>query len=243
MISFIVPAHNEELWIAECLLSIKATMHSVPEDFEIIVVNDASTDATSRIAEQFGASVLHVDYRKISAVRNEGARAAKGKIFFFVDADTKANVAAVEAALTALKNGAVGGGCVPSLDGPVPMWGHMIHRVAAFGGRIAKLVGGCFLFCTRDVFFDVGGFSEQLYAGEDIAFVGQLKKAGRFVVPRPTVLTSARKLEVASPWQVISLLIKIAVRGYRYESPWVMDLLYGQLAQKCKNPGNVGKRK
>ena len=241
MISFIVPAHNEELWIGQCLASIAATMKCISEQYEVIVVDDASTDSTSQIAARFDVRVIRVDYRRISAVRNEGVRASNGEILFFVDADTKANVPAVTGALAALRSGAAGGGCVPDLDGPVPLWGHLIHRVAVLGGRMVRLVGGCFLFCTRDAYRETGGFPESMRAGEDIAFVQALKKVGRFVVLGSAVVTSARKLEIAGPWQVISLLMTIAVRGHRYENPWVIDILYGQRAQKCRNAGNVAK--
>ena len=239
MISFIIPAHNEDLWLGQCLASIAETMKGISEQHEVIVVDDASTDATSQIAARFDVRIVRVDYRKISAVRNAGVRASVGELLFFVDADTKANAPAVKDALRALRSGAVGGGCVPDLDGPVPFWGRLIHRVAVLGGRIVHLVGGCFLFCTRDAFQSTGGFSEDLRAGEDIAFVRELKKIGQFVVLQPAVVTSARKLEIAGPWQVVRLLLTIAVRGHRYENPWVIDILYGQRAQKCRNPGNV----
>ena len=90
MTSFIVPAHNEELWIGSCLNSIHTAMETIAEPYEVIVVDDASTDSTLEIARQ-SARVISVDHRKISAVRNEGARAASGETLFFVDADTKAN--------------------------------------------------------------------------------------------------------------------------------------------------------
>lgn len=241
VISFIIPAHNEELWIGQCLKCIIDAMKSVSDAYEIIVVDDSSTDATARIASGSGATVIHVDFRLISAVRNEGVRSSKGDILFFVDADTKANPSVITAALAALRSGAAAGGCVPELDGLVPLWGHVIHRIAVLGGRLTNLVGGCFLFCSRNVFEKVGGFSEQLRAGEDIAFVREIKKVGRFVVLKPPIVTSARKLEVAGPLQVIRLLFTIAIRGHNYESPWVIDLLYGKLAQQCRNPGNVGK--
>jgi hypothetical protein len=37
----------------------------------------------------------------------------------------------------------------------------------------------------------------------------------------------------------LSLLMTIAVRGHRYENPWVIDILYGDRAQKCRNRGNL----
>lgn len=238
MISFIIPAHNEERWIGSCLASIRAAMGTLAERYEVIVVDDASTDSTPVIARQMEAGILRVEHRKISAVRNAGARTARGEVFFFVDADTQVNGRAVGAALAALRAGAAGGGCVPDLDGSIPLWGRIVHRLACVAGRCVRWVGGCCLFCTRDAYAATGGFSEDLYAGEDLAFVQALKRVGRFVVPGPTVMTSARKLQVARSWEVIGLLLRIAVRGPRYDNPWVRDLLYGRRARDSrKAPG------
>src|SRR5262249_18968725 len=96
--------------------------------------------------------------------------------------------------------------------------------------------GGCFVFCTRDAYNAIGGFSEELHAGEDIAFCQALKRIGRFVVPRPTVLSSARRLEVVGPWEVISLVFTIGIRGARYDSEWIPDILYGDRAEACRKP-------
>src|SRR5215471_3269776 len=144
MLSFIVPAHNEELWIGKCLASIRATMEKVGEPYEVIVVDDASTDSTHPIADQMGVRTVRVEHRKISAVRNAGAREASGEWFFFVDADTQVNEPAVRAALAAMRLGAAGGGCIPDLEGPIPLWGRIIHFMACRMGRLIRLVGGCF---------------------------------------------------------------------------------------------------
>lgn len=238
MISFVIPAHNEELWIEQCLRSIHSAMRQVDIEYEVIVVNDASTDRTTTLAVDW-ATVIDVNFRKISAVRNAGARVATGNHLFFIDADTTASAGAIRVALEAMHKGAVGGGCVPTLSGPVPWWGHPILRIAVFAGRTFRIVGGCFLFCTHDAFQQVGGFSECLYAGEDIAFVTSLKKLGRFVVPKESVATSSRKLSVAGPFEVISLLVRIAIVGQRYQNPWVIDLLYGQRASRSRKPDQV----
>ncbi len=234
MISFIVPAYDEERWIGRCVDSIRTSMEKLAEPYEVIVVDDASTDATPRIAEQMGARVIRVEHRKIAAVRNAGARAAFGEIFFFVDADTQANEEAVAAALAALRSGASGGGCVIQFDGPEPLWARIVLSFAVKVARLIRWAGGCFHFCTREAYAATGGFSEKLYAGEDIAFCQALKKVGRFVVPKPTVRTSGRKLEVVSPWEVLGLMLTIAFRGPRYENKMVLDILYGKRAQHCK---------
>ena len=239
MISFIVPAHDEELWIGKCLSSIHATMEQLVEPYEVIVVDDASTDSTQQIAQRMGARTLRVEHRKISAVRNAGARAACGELLFFVDADTQVNARAVSAALAVLRGGAVGGGCVFDFDGPTPLWGRIILFFAVLAARLIRWVGGCFLFCTREAYSATGGFSESLYAGEDIAFVQALKKVGRFVVLKPKVISSGRKLNVVKPWEVLGLMLRIAIRGSRYESAWVLDILYGRRAQDSKRPGKA----
>src|SRR5882724_1684286 len=234
MISFIVPAHNEELWIGKCLDSIRTTMEKLAEPYEVIVVDDASTDSTPRIAEQLGARTLRVEHHKISAVRNAGAGAACGEVFFFVDADTQINERAVSASLAALRSGAAGGGCVIDLDGPTPLWARIILFFAVLAARLLRWACGCFLFCTREAYVATGGFSESMYAGEDLAFVQALKKVGRFVVLKPKVVTSGRKLEVVGPWDVIKLVLTIALRGPHYESKWVLDILYGRRAQDSR---------
>jgi len=241
MISYIVPAHNEEVWIGKCLASIRTTMEELAEPYEVIVVDDASTDATPRIAEQMGARTIRVGHRKISAVRNSGACAASGEMFIFVDADTQVNQPAVSAALSILRSGAAGGACVFEFDGVIPLWGRIIHRFGVTLGRLLRLGGGCFLFCTREAYTAAGGFSESLYAGEDMAFIQALKKVGRFVVPKPAVVTSGRKLSVVGPWEVIMLLGRIALRGPRYENEKTLDFMYGRRAHECRKPAQTGK--
>jgi glycosyltransferase involved in cell wall biosynthesis len=241
MISFIIPAHNEELWIGKCLDSIRTAMATLAEPYEVIVVDDASTDATPRIAEQMGARTIRVEHRKISAVRNSGAHAACGEVFIFVDADTQVNQEAVRAALSVLRSGAAGGACVFEFDGEIPQWGRILHRFGVTMGRLLRLAGGCFLFCTRQAYVATGGFSQDLRAGEDLAFVLALKKVGRFVVPKPTVVTSGRKLSVVGPWEAIMLLVRIALRGPRYENGKTLDFMYGRRAQECRKPAQTGK--
>ena len=89
MLSFIVPAYNEELELPSTLSAIHAAAAANSEPYEIIVVNDGSTDATAAVAATAGARVVTIHRRQIAAARNAGAREARGDILFFVDADTR----------------------------------------------------------------------------------------------------------------------------------------------------------
>src|SRR5437879_12957383 len=128
MISFIVPAYNEETELPSTLGAIRAATSGLSQPVEIIVVDDASTDATPEIAEQAGARVVSIHRRQIGAARNAGARAAQGEYLFIVDADTRINKAHVTEGIAAVEAGYAGGSARVAMDGFVPMWGRVLWR-------------------------------------------------------------------------------------------------------------------
>lgn len=199
MISFIVPAHNEEAWIGRCVSAIRSGVESLDEPHEIIVVDDTSTDATASIARQHGAQVIRVEHRQIAATRNAGARQSCGDILFFVDADTLVNAPAIQSALRGLRTGAAGGGCVPRFEGWLPWWFRLFESLIGPAVRLVNfLPSGACLFCTRNAYEKAGGFNEKYYAAEEVAFVANLKRQGRFIIPAETVVTSGRKVRAHS---------------------------------------------
>jgi glycosyltransferase involved in cell wall biosynthesis len=213
VISFIIPAHNEEALIGRTLASIHASARALGEPYEVIVVNDASTDRTGDIARQSGARVIGVAHRQIAATRNSGARAAAGDRLVFVDADTVVNPRVVKAAMRALNHGAAGGGCLVHFDGELPAYAVVMELVLRVFSPMIGLVGGCFLFCTRAAYLAAGGFDEGMYAGEEVAFAGRLKWQGRFVVLRETVNSSGRKLRAHSALGMLRVVLRLARGG------------------------------
>jgi len=216
MISFIVPAHNEEAWVGRCVSAIRNGAESLGEPHEIIVVDDASTDATASIARQQGAQVVRVEHRQIAATRNTGAQQAHGDILFFVDADTLINAPAIQSALRGIRADAVGGGCVPRFEGWLPWWFRLVEPLIKPAIRLAHfLPSGACLFCTRSAFQAAGGFNEDYYAAEDALFVAALKRQGRFVILAETVVTSGRKARAHSFWSIARLTTRLAMCGPR----------------------------
>src|SRR5215471_389721 len=190
MISFIVPAHNEEFELSPTLAAIQAASSNNAQPYEIVVVDDASTDATPEIAAQAGAKIVRINRRQIAAARNAGARAAQGEYLFFVDADTRVNRAHVTEAIAAMDAGYAGGSARVAMDGFVPIWGRMLLRGFSSLYFGLNLGAGAFLFTTRRNFDIVGGFDEQYFAGEEVFFTLELKKLGGFKILREPVITS-----------------------------------------------------
>ena len=213
MLSFIVPAYNEEKYLGETLACIHAAARELSLDYEIVVADDASTDATARLAQEAGARVVPVSNRQISKTRNAGARAASGDRFVFVDADTQVNPGVLRAAIAALDAGDAGGGATVRFPDSAPRWVHVVGRWVVGLMSLVDWAAGCFIFCTRSAFEATGGFDERHFAGEEIMFSIAIKKQGRFRVLCESVETSARKAVGRSPWEMLRLMLSILVRG------------------------------
>ncbi len=212
-LSFVVPAHNEEHELPDTLRAIRRAADAAKEAYELIVVDDASTDATAEIAEQFGARIVQVSRRQIAAARNAGARVARGEILFFVDADTRINPALVTTGLQALADGYSGGSAKLAVDSHLPFWARLFIRSFCAIYFAAGLGVGAFLFMRRESFDAVGGFDEQYFAGEEVYLTLALKKLGRFKILQEPIITSARKVRMHSPRFVLAQSFSILVGG------------------------------
>jgi glycosyltransferase involved in cell wall biosynthesis len=238
MFSFIIPAHNEEKLLPRTLTSIHKSAKAINLDYEIIVADDASTDATPEIAKQHGAELVRVDHRQISKTRNSGAAAATGDVFVFVDADTMINSTLLESLRTNIINGAVGGGTRVRFDGKLPLYGKLLlHPLEFLYQRVAGYAYGCFVFCTRAAFESVGGFDKTLFAGEEIAISVALRRQGNFILLRQPVITSGRKLRTYSFWECLKMLLSFILGGGQrtLKNRDRLDLWYGPRREdKCK---------
>ena len=229
MISFIVPAYNEESLLGATLDALHAAGRAVGELYELVVVDDASTDQTALVAQRHGALLVSVAHRQIAATRNSGAREASGELLIFVDADTIVNEAVVRSAVQALRDGAAGGGAGVQFDGAVPMYARLLMPVLVRLFRATRMAAGCFLFCTRSAFVAVGGFDETFYGAEELVMSRALKRIGKFVVLPHTVTTSGRKLRTHSARELLMVMARLALRGPKaVKQREGMDLWYAE---------------
>ena len=207
MISFIVPAHNEQACLRGTLRAIHDSARAAGCPYEIIVVDDASTDSTATIAREHGAVVIPVNHRQIAATRNSGGRAAQGERLFFVDADTTINPQVVASALRCMDKGAGGGGAPARFDNVAPLYGRLTLWWLGLLMRLPGISGGAFMFCTRKAFRATGGFDERLFGAEDVAMSWALRREGRFVVLWRYVLTSGRRARGIGGLRMLAVLI------------------------------------
>lgn len=213
--SIIVPAYNEESQLPQTLPAIQRAMAGVESKGELIVVDNNSSDATAQVAEELGVKVVFEPVNMIGKARNAGAKAATSPLLIFIDADTKPSAEMLNAALDELaKPDCVGGGAQVALD-PPPNW--LTCRLAGMWNIMSSLLGypaGCFFFCRRDAFDEVEGFSEAIYASEEIWLARGLKRWGRSKKMKMRILpvkvqTSSRKMD--NPPRMFGMLLLMFV--------------------------------
>jgi cellulose synthase/poly-beta-1,6-N-acetylglucosamine synthase-like glycosyltransferase len=184
-ISVIVPVKNGLPWLHQQLQALLSQRCSSP--WEIVVVDNASTDGTSRVVQGYACKdprLRLVDASSVTgpaATRNLGARAARGDILAFCDADDVVHPGWVESWQCALADADVAAGTMdswslngltppcPAVPRPPPQGRQFRFLDAAGSGNMA--VG-------RDVFGAVGGFDEELLVGEDTDLSWRLQLAG-----------------------------------------------------------------
>ena len=224
-LSVIVPVFNGRLQLPRCL---EALSRSTFEDFEVIVVDDCSTDNTRDIVERWGARYLRTP-RQIGpgGARNMGVRHARGLVMVFIDADVVVPPDALSLISDDFGLDAELAAVFGSYD-DAPAWSdflsqyknlmhHYVHQTA--NERAATFWAGCGAV-RRDVFLEFGGFDHEKYSKpsiEDIEFGFRLSQAGRRILLdkrvqvkhlkkwTPSVLWRADVFGRAVPWTELIL--------------------------------------
>ncbi|HUA19831.1 MAG TPA: glycosyltransferase family 2 protein [Bryobacteraceae bacterium] len=187
-ISVVIPAYNAGSCLDQCLDAL-ARQDLAPR--EIIVVDDGSTDGSMARAAERGVTILKTSGRRGPAeARNAGARAAHGRIVFFLDADVCAHEDAIARVAAAFADGAVDAVIGSYDDDPSSrdflsqyknLMHHFVHQTAR--SEASTFWSGCGAV-RREVFLEFSGFDESYKrpAIEDIELGYRLRKAGRRIL-------------------------------------------------------------
>ena len=182
-VSFVVPAYNEAGFIEDCLRSIRRHMDPLDIHYELIVVDNGSTDETPNIARSLGAEVLEIERTSVSGARNCGAGASEGTWIAFIDADV---VLTPEWATTLWQ-------LLEADHQELLVTGHqyVVRDDSSwiedtwFRHLVDRYLNGGNIVITRAAVERVGGFDPSLKTGEDYDFCGRLIEAGVTYAPDP----------------------------------------------------------
>ncbi|TDR79928.1 glycosyltransferase family 2 protein [Paludibacterium purpuratum] len=206
-LSLIIPAYNEEGYLADCLRHVLAEVarQSARGPFEVIVINNASTDRTAEIAAGFPAVRVVTEQKKgLTHARQRGLAEARGEILAYIDADTRMAHGWLGRVLD-LYQARPDAVCV---SGP-----YTYYDLAKFKSALVRLywlmlakptylftqymaVGGNFA-ARRDALERIGGFDTNIaFYGEDTNIARRLAEVGKVLFDLGLVMpTSARRLD------------------------------------------------
>lgn len=181
-VTVILPAHNEETHIAQSLSSLIDQDYGL-ENYEIIVIDNNSSDNTAKIVRSFEqVRYLFKEHGPVGAVRNYGAQNAKGDFLAFVDSDCVAprNWISIGSELLLKEPDTAFGGKYE-----VPQDGTWIEKYWLLGSKKLKntegdLLGGT-IFISKNLFNSVMGFNTQISSGEDTKLSKDLRQNGNKV--------------------------------------------------------------
>jgi glycosyltransferase involved in cell wall biosynthesis len=227
-LSIIIPAFNEEKLLPETLRRIHAAMEPLSGECELIVVDNESIDKTREIADSFGASVVSESIKNIGAIRNTGAKHAKGEILVFFDADTFIPDNLLTVIDEKMSDPKCFGGAVDVDYGQFERpWLRFMKRAWKFWGPVFNMKQGAAQFFRRDVFEAIGGYDERIYLGEDIDIYWRLtkyaKKNGGILsfIEDPKVITSTRRFDKMSLWDTMVLTHPVFIfLNWKRSKPW-----------------------
>ncbi|MEM1245154.1 MAG: glycosyltransferase family A protein [Acidobacteriota bacterium] len=207
-VSIVVPARNEVSWIDETLRSIDAAAGVAWSEgvrCEIVVVDNASSDGTPRLAEALELStplsVIPLDRLGAARARNAGAARGSGSLLIFVDADTRLSPEALVESVRHAGAGKAAGICrLGTFDGGLRarLWWGFWNAVRRLPLPRAKAMPA-FMFCTRDAFDRYGPFDESVAIGEEWPILAGVYAAepDRFVYDaRVLARSSSRRMQL-----------------------------------------------
>ncbi|MDD5133064.1 MAG: glycosyltransferase family 2 protein [Candidatus Nanoarchaeia archaeon] len=200
-LSIIIPAYNEEKLIGRCIQSILDA--DIPVDYEIIVINNNSTDKTKQVAKKFKKVKVIDEYKKgVTKARQTGYKISKGEIMCFFDADSIITKNWFKTALNMYeKDKKIVGVSGPYEYEDVSWFENLIYRdcmVFIFNLPFSKgfLLGGNFSI-RKSVLKKMGGFNTKMeFYGEDTNTTKRVVKYGKIKFSKKlTIKSSARRLK------------------------------------------------
>lgn len=190
-VSVIIPCFNEFLTISDTVKSIRYEIEKTSLSYEIIVVDNGSTDGSDASAIKNGAFVLFSDATTVAAVRNDGVRNSTGKVLVFLDADVVVTlgwgVYFVEAYNKIMNENRF-------ITGSHPCVPRNINRLLyAWYSGISKDIrnthlGTGHMIVSKIVFDELCGFDEFLMSGEDFDFCNRAKGINVDIISEPRMV-------------------------------------------------------
>jgi len=186
-ISIIIPALNEEKNIDKCLASLMA-LKKGGMPYEIIVVDNGSTDKTVDIIKSYPVKLIIKRNINVGALRNLGVMDSKGEIIAFVDADCTVSEEWLINAMRVMKReGAVLVGSFHRIPPDAGWFARTSEIISKNKIGFVNYIPSGNMIVKKEIFLSIGGFNEQLETNEDVDLCHRIKNAGYKIFSDPSI--------------------------------------------------------
>jgi len=219
-VSIVVITLNEEKRIGRLMEDLSKQTH---KDFEVIVVDSNSEDATREVVAAYDASlpeltVHKMETRGVSLGRNTGAELAKYERILFLDADVQLEPTFLANAISQLedKQLEVAGVYMGAKNLPlVHKMGYGLFNLGLFVTQFVfpTAVGAC-IFSTKRVHQQLNGFDEEIVLCEDCDYVKRASKTWRFRFLNLTFGFDPRRLDQDGVFKMGATYLKANIRRF-----------------------------
>src|SRR3989338_6888236 len=187
MLSIIIPTYNEEKYLPKLLDCIKKQTY---KDYEVIVADANSKDKTRQIAKKYGCKIVKGGMPGVG--RNNGAKAAKGGILLFLDADSLIEGDFIEKYIEDIKKRSLDAGACylhPDSSRIIDKIFLGIFNIWIYATQYFYPNGcGSGIFCKKWLHNKIKGFDETITLSEDMDYVKRCGKFGKFGIIKNTKL-------------------------------------------------------
>lgn len=243
--SIVIPAYNEQDYLGACLTSL--AQQDYPGSYEIIVVDNNSTDDTAMIARSMGATVVVEPMRGVCQARQRGTEAARGAIIVSTDADTTfhpAWLSTIDLSFTRQPDHVAVAGPCHFID--APRWGQLYEKLLFGAVNIVKKVTGRTVYVSAsNIAFRKSawtGYDTRLtQGGDELDLLRRLQAQGKvgFEPGNPT-FTSSRRMDQGLLYNLAVSFFYYYLLGYTLNRIFHRPVLGMAPAFRMTNPDATG---
>lgn len=206
-ISVIIPAHNEELYLAKTLAALR---HQTCKLFEVIVIANGCSDHTPEVARGRCDQLIVLSQKSLGVARNLGARIAKGQLLIFLDADTLLDPRSMQTILAEFGNESAAG-TVRGVPDAQNLKYRLLYGLKNFVHRASIHHGSSgVILCWKRHFMQTGGFDEGLEVRENSELIRRLTRFGKYkYLHKVNATTSMRRYDQRGCRRMMWLWLKL----------------------------------
>jgi len=214
-LSIIIPSLNEKYYLPKILSYIKEQRQ---KNIEVIIANGGKFKKIREIGRSFGARVVDIPIKNPAYARNQGAKASKGEILLFLDADVFLPKDFLSQILKNFEERKLDIAGVYAKPSSKKLFDKIFWKFYNFALFVMKFIrpeaSGFCILCRRTLHEKINGYDETITYREDADYTSRASRYGKFGLLKPEIIVSVRRFDEEGRIKLLWKYIKLAFLGF-----------------------------